>query len=77
MVPIEMPTGQSNVDSPLLKFSSQTVLGCIKLTVERDHHTLWVLLSERSIVGTGTKLETGYLVILIPRMWLLVILSIF
>lgn len=36
-----MPTGQSNVDSPLLKLSSQVVLGCIKLTVQSDHHTLY------------------------------------
>lgn len=33
-----MPTGQPDLGSPLLRLSSQTILGCDKLTFKLNQH---------------------------------------
>lgn len=37
---IDMPIYQTNVNSPSLRFFSKMSLGCIKLTIKTDHHTI-------------------------------------
>lgn len=38
----DMPTGQSSVLSPSLRFSSPVILGCVKLETKAGHHTGFV-----------------------------------
>lgn len=32
-----MPTGQSDLDNPSLRYSSQVILSCVKLTIQSNH----------------------------------------
>ena len=72
-----MPTGQQNVDNSLLKPSSQMILGCVKLTIETNHHSILQGAFVRVFYCRNRKESEASCSVYLDSMWWLLLLSSF